>query len=429
MPLFSRLRDDRSANFATMAGILMVPLFGCIGLAVDYTQASSIRSQLQNAADVAALGSIGENSPGMQEANAMAGDGPVRSAREDALNLFSIYTLTGTGLEIESLDAEILKAGTELTSRVSYEASVPTSFMGLFGTPRIKLSGISTAVVRTAPYMDFHLLLDNSPSMGVGATPSDINALVENTPDSCAFACHDLSDSNNYYNLAKDLGVAMRIDIVRQATQRLMQTAEETRKNVAQFRMATYSFGEAATALGLTQLNAMTADLAAARQAAGNLDLMTIPYQNYDNDQQTDFDGTFAALDARIEDPGDGNSPESPQQYVFFVSDGVGDSRKPSPHCTKRTTGQRCMEPIDVRACEALKERGIRIAVLYTTYLPLPTNGWYNDWIRPFQNEIGSRMAECATPGLYFEVSPTEGIAEAMEALFFRIVTNPRLTS
>jgi hypothetical protein len=32
-----------------------------------------------------------------------------------------------------------------------------------------------------------------------------------------------------------------------------------------------------------------------------------------------------------------------------------------------------------------LKNKGYKIAMLYTTYLPLPTNGWYNSWIKPFQ--------------------------------------------
>ncbi|WP_204325651.1 hypothetical protein, partial [Stenotrophomonas maltophilia] len=66
--------------------------------------------------------------------------------------------------------------------------------------------------------------------------------------------------------------------------------------------------------------------------------------------------------------------------------------------------------------CTAIKNRGIRIAVLYTTYLPLTTNSWYNTWIKPFQSEIPARMQDCASPGLYFEVSPTQGIADAMAA-------------
>ena len=110
----------------------------------------------------------------------------------------------------------------------------------------------------------------------------------------------------------------------------------------------------------------------------------------------------------------------------FFVSDGLGDSSKQYT-CTQPTTGDRCQEPIDTSFCQPLKNRGIKIAVLYTTYLPLPQNAWYNQWIAPFQNKIGTKMQACASPGYYFEVSPTQGISAAMNALFLRILQNPRL--
>jgi hypothetical protein len=65
---------------------------------------------------------------------------------------------------------------------------------------------------------------------------------------------------------------------------------------------------------------------------------------------------------------------------------------------------------------------------IYTTYLAIENNSWYRDWIKPFRSEIGTRMEACATPGLYFEVSPSEGISEAMNALFLKVVNMPRLT-
>jgi len=110
------------------------------------------------------------------------------------------------------------------------------------------------------------------------------------------------------------------------------------------------------------------------------------------------------------------------------VADGVGDSYKPSA-CTKKTTGGRCQEPIDTSFCAPLNARGVKIAVLYTTYLLLPKNSWYNTWISPFQSQISTKMAECASPGLYFEVTPTDGIADAMKALFLKVAKQPRLTS
>lgn len=48
------LRDKRGATALTF-GLLLVPLMGMTGLAVDYTRASSQRAELQNAADAAVL--------------------------------------------------------------------------------------------------------------------------------------------------------------------------------------------------------------------------------------------------------------------------------------------------------------------------------------------------------------------------------------
>lgn len=57
-----------------------------------------------------------------------------------------------------------------------------------------------------------------------------------------------------------------------------------------------------------------------------------------------------------------------------------------------------------------IKNRGIRIAVLYTTYYPLPTNPWYNTYIAtyiaPFQSRIGPTMQSCASPGLFSRSIP-----------------------
>jgi hypothetical protein len=67
---------------------------------------------------------------------------------------------------------------------------------------------------------------------------------------------------------------------------------------------------------------------------------------------------------------GTGTSSASRQQVVFFVTDGVSDGRQTS--CMKTYVDQdRCIQPIDVSQCTALKNRNIKIAIVYTTYVPL----------------------------------------------------------
>lgn len=57
---FKKFLADSRGNIAITAGILMVPLLGASGLAVDYTMLTQKKSELQAAADTAALSSVKE---------------------------------------------------------------------------------------------------------------------------------------------------------------------------------------------------------------------------------------------------------------------------------------------------------------------------------------------------------------------------------
>jgi Flp pilus assembly protein TadG len=424
--LSSAFLSDRSGNFGIMTALLMVPLVGSAGLALDYAHALSLRTQLYAAADAAAVGAVSEKSDAVAAAMTMKGNGTISVAKTDARSIF-FSQMSGelTSVPVE-LSIDVTKTANKINSFVSFSASVPTTFMHVLGQDSITISGTATAEYQTASFMDFYILLDNTPSMGVAATPTDVSKLEAKT--GCAFACHQMDKSVNNYTIAKDLGVAMRIDVVRKATQALTDTAKTERVSADQFRMGVYTFGTKAEDAKLTTISSLTSDLTAVKNYTNAVDLMTIPKQNYNQDQLTSFDSAMTQMNTIIDPAGDGTSNVNPEKILFFVSDGVGDSYKPST-CTKKTTGGRCQEPIDTSFCKPLKDRGVKIAVLYTTYLPLPSNNWYNDWIRPFQSEIPSRMAACASPGLYFEVSPTEGIADAMKALFLKVIRAPRLTS
>jgi hypothetical protein len=321
-----------------------------------------------------------------------------------------------------------------VTSTVQFSATIPTTFLALVGQKTVTVNGTSTSTANMPQYVDFYLLLDNSPSMGVGATPADVATMVKNTSDQCAFACHDLNNPNNYYDLAKSLKVTTRIDVLRTATQQLMDTAAATAAYSNQFRMAIYDFGGSANSQALRALYLLSSDLTSARSAAGNIDLMTVNGQGDNNDQDTGFTTLLPAVNNLISDPGAGTI-SSPQKVLFFVSDGVADEYNTG--CLKPTTGGRCQSPIDPALCTNIKKRGIRIAVLYTTYLALPTNAWYNSWIAPFNtgpygpspnSQIALNMANCASPGLYFEVSPTQGIADAMSNLFKKSLADARIS-
>lgn len=423
---------DKAGNFGILTALMVVPIFGTAGVALDISQAMAVKADLQQAADAAVLSSVSKMSAYVEAARKMSSDGSIELPDGEAMDFFKKDAVGRDDFEVGSVKLSVEKVGNVVQAAVTFKATVNTSLTRILGKEFVTVSGKATAKYETEMYSDFYLLLDNTPSMGVGATPNDVAKLVANTSDKCAFACHivkdGVADQNSYYFKAKQLGVTTRINVVAAATASLMDTAVATRKNVNQYRMAVYTFGEKAEDTKLLEVSPLSADLATAKKKASAIDLMSIPYQSYNNDQMTDFDRAMTQISDKIGKPGNGTSSANPDKVVFFVSDGVGDSYKPSG-CTKKLTGGRCQEPIDTKLCTALKDKGYRIAVLYTTYLPLPTNDWYKTWISPFQSQISTKMQECASPGLFFEVSPTEGITDAMAALFKRVITSPRLTS
>lgn len=432
--LFSRFRKDRRANVAVIFAIAITPILGSIGCAVDYSMAVRLRSKLQAAADAASVGSVGKNSPAYLAAGTAA-DGTIPVGGPDALTIFNANMAGESGYTLNSATATVVKAGSTVTSTVQFSATINTTFMKALGKNNMTVTGTSVSASGMPVFIDFYLLLDNSPSMGVAATPADVATMVNNTPDQCAFACHDLNDNKNYYNLAKNLGVTTRIDVVRTAAQSLMDTAANTEVFNNQFRMAIYMFGASASTAALTTIASLTSNLSTAKAQAGNIDLMTVSGQNQNNDQDTNFTTIFPQMNSAIPTPGTGTST-SPQKFLFFVSDGVADEYNTA--CLKPTTNNRCQSPLNPALCTAIKARGVQIAVLYTTYLALPSNAWYNQWIAPFNpgpygpstnSEIAANMQACSSPGYYFEVSPTDGISQAMNALFQKAVSNAHIKS
>ena len=435
-------RRDSSGNIAVIFTLALLPILSAIGCALDYSRATQLRSKLQSAIDAASVGSVARKSPAFLAAGTMTGDGDIADGVTDEKSIFDGNMSGITGYTLKSLTPKVTKAGGVITSIVEFKAEVSTMFLGVMGKNAMTVTGSSTSVSKMPQYIDFYLLLDNSPSMGVGATPDDVTKMVNNTADKCAFACHDTKITNNYYNLAKTLGVKMRIDVLRTATQQLMDTAAATQTYTSQFRMAIYDFGKSASTAGLRTLFGLSSSLSSAKTAAGNIDLMTVYGQNENEDQDTQYTKLFPAINTAISDPGTGTS-SSPLKYLFFVSDGVADESnsgclKPMSHPNWGNKQPRCQSPINPALCTTIKNRGIKIAVLYTTYLDLPGNTWYSDWIKPFNagpygpspnSQIAQNMQACASEGLYFEVSPTQGISEAMKALFQKAIADARIAS
>lgn len=135
----------------------------------------------------------------------------------------------------------------------------------------------------------------------------------------------------------------------------------------------------------------------------------------------------MTAVNKLMPNPGTGASNSTPQEVLFIVSNEVDDEVN-STTCSQPLSGTRCQEPFNTAMCTTVKNREIMIAVLYTEYLPLPTNSWYNTWISPFESTLASNIQSCASPGLYFEITTDGDITAAMETLFQLAIATARLS-
>jgi len=207
------------------------------------------------------------------------------------------------------------------------------------------------------------------------------------------------------------------MDLVAQATQNLMSSAQSlATSNNAKYRAAIYTFN-----IGFNTITSLTSSLTTAKTQAANISLYEVPYQNWSNDAITNYTSAMNQINSAMPSPGNGTNQagDSPQEVLFIVTDGVED---------QMVGGSRVQSLMNNSYCTTIKNRGIRIAVLYTTYLPLPTNSWYNTYISPFQPNIGSNMKNCASPGLFFQVTTDQDISAALNQLFDTAVATAHLT-
>lgn len=91
-----------------------------------------------------------------------------------------------------------------------------------------------------------------------------------------AFACPQLDISpNDYYRLAKKFGVTTK------------------------------------------KIFSLSSDLSSAKSIAAGTDLMTVPYQNYASDTDTNFNQVLTDMNSEISNPGDGSTSVAPQKVLL----------------------------------------------------------------------------------------------------------------
>jgi Flp pilus assembly protein TadG len=449
---------DRKANVAVIFALTIVPIIFLLGMTLDFTQALRKKEQLDAAADAAAIAAV-------RPAMLMQTDA-VAQATAYAIFMSTANSLSGlTATPTPTIT--VTDVGLQRIVSVSYNAASINNFPKvLMNTASWPINGSATAQATAAPNMNFYLLMDDSPSMAIGATTTDISNLIAATAPSkqaaassqnCGFACHETNiahDGGTKDNLtiARANNITLRIDLVTNAVNQLLNTWANCPQsgvsggvmqcmsalNNTTYKAALYTFD-----LGLNTLATLTTPTLAGTKVS-NIQLMPVVYQNCvvtttncKTDNGTDIAGALTSLNSIMPTPGLGSnaSGDTPQEVIFLVTDGVED--KIATSCPNATfaSNSRCQQPLDTTMCNTIKNRGIKIAILYTEYLQLKTpnvpvtDSWYMSWIDPYDEPtsstgtIAQNLQACASPGFFSDVQTGGDISTALTNLFIKVAS------
>lgn len=439
--LLRRLADNRRGNVLMLMGFAVIPLTLATGISIDYARAGRLQTKLNAAADAAALAAV--NTVAMTKSNS--------EAETAARNMFNAQASGLPGLSYNASDVVVTITGTTgasntRTAVVTYTAQSRNAFSGVIGITNITIGGTSSANASAAPNIDFYMLLDTSPSMLLPATTAGLTTLTTKT-GGCAFACHQTSLTGevvctggvckDYYTVARDNNLQLRTDLLTEAVQNLTDVATSTSAtNNAHYRMGLASFDWQYKQLWPTSPVAgfnVDSNLATVKTHVTDAQVVTYCSNNYricgvnDNDQSTNFTAAFTGALATMPTlPGNGTNVtgDTPQAIMFLITDGMRDENN----------GGRKLGPIPTAQCATIKARGIRIAILYTEYLPAAaSDSWSITNVRtPFlspTDNISPALIACASPGLYYKVTTDSDISAALTGLFQRAVATAHLTN
>src|SRR3984885_9316880 len=320
----NRFARDRRANVAVITALTMVPIIFLLGMTLDFTQALRKKEQLDAAADAAAIAAV-------RPAMLMQSD-TVAAATATAIFNSTAKSLSGL-VAIPTPAIAVTDVGLQRTVSVSYNAASLNNFPKVLrNSASWPISGSATAQAASAPNMNWYLLMDDSPSMGIGATATDISSLITATapskqpassPQSGASPCHETNiahDGGTKDNLAiaRANNVTLRIDLVVNALNQLLISWTNCPQsgvtggvmqcmsalNNTTYKAALYTFDT-----GLNTLATLTTPTLAGNQVS-NIALMSVLYQNCvslsscNTDYGTDIKGALSSLNSIMPNPG-----------------------------------------------------------------------------------------------------------------------------
>ena len=205
--LRTRLADRRGA-VAVIFALSVVPLAMVVGLASDYSFYVQVQSQLNLAADTAAMQAVrvaSEVSSTRSDGTTMTSaqyQAAVQTAGQQAGQQWfqaQMGNLANGSVPVGNIAINVTynPTGSRFVSSVSYTGTVPTHFGALFRVNSFNIAGVASAVISNA-FVEVMMLLDNSSSMLIPSTPADIKRMEAATPCATTIGSDDLHGMSGY---------------------------------------------------------------------------------------------------------------------------------------------------------------------------------------------------------------------------------------
>ena len=314
------LGGDRNGNIALIMALTLPILAAGIGIAIDFSESVSIRARLTNAADAAVLAGLKAGSEAKSKGKGNWSD----IAEKEARNFFDAY-IQSERIEQVSFTPRYGDMVTSLVGEARYQYRQPTFLMGMFGFPTVTVAQVPRATIGALSYLDVTFVIDNSTSMGIGATLADRN-LMNSKNGNCAFACHQANSSGDLKFAPPSIhqfGAKLRIDVIREAVDKAVDDITERAPAPGQVQFSVYTFSHE-----METLLPPTTNTATAKAAVSKLDLVkgSVGGRRYADTLITPALLNVASTIHSRPGNNSGSSTSNRKRYVIFISDGVEDS-------------------------------------------------------------------------------------------------------
>ena len=446
---FLKWRRNDQGTFAVYSALAFPVLLAIAGFGLDYWSTLSVKARLDAAVDTAAIAAAKAanayvQANGATQTGSQLTDAAKTAGRTAANQAFyanagpsEIYTPVAPVIDVSYQNAAF-------TATVSYSTTRPTIFAGLLGVPNLGLGGTSTATQHQLTYINVYVLVDTSQSMGIASNQTQMAAMYNASAPynadgqgvGCVFGCHVASGTSvSMETVAHDNNIQLRIDVARAAIYNMAQKAKASAVN-NNISFGIYSMqqppGSSTVISQVYPSSGVTADYTALTAAmAPNSYLLDLGPNNSggvgDSNQATSLSRFAQSLPSQ----GDGSSASSPLNYVYVITDGAIDVQG---SCTYG----HCMQAIPSSSCDAIKQKGATVGVVYTTYINIysknkPSLGLdfrFRDLVAPIVGLFPGNLSSCASgSGWYYQADDDAALLAAVENLFASTLSLVRLTN